>query len=105
MANILLDLLFVGVFGWGLVGAALATNIGELIGGGVPLVYFARKRSTHLYFVRPHLRWPVIGKACLNGSSEMVTNIAMSLVGILFNCCASSARTAWRPTASSCTRP
>ncbi|WP_302962100.1 MATE family efflux transporter [uncultured Adlercreutzia sp.] len=85
VANILLDLLFVGVFGWGLVGAALATNIGELIGGGVPLVYFARKRSTHLYFVRPHLRWPVIGKACLNGSSEMVTNIAMSLVGILFN--------------------
>ncbi|WP_304856195.1 MATE family efflux transporter [Adlercreutzia caecimuris] len=85
VANILLDLLFVGVFGWGLVGAALATNIGELIGGGVPLVYFARKRSTPLYFVRPHLRWPVIGKACANGSSEMVTNIAMSMVGILYN--------------------
>ena len=85
VANILLDFLFVGLFGWGLPGAALATNIGELIGGGIPLVYFARKRSTHLYFVRPHLRWPVIGKACLNGSSEMVTNIAMSLVGILYN--------------------
>lgn len=85
VANILLDFLFVGVFGWGLPGAALATNIGELIGGGIPLVYFARKRSTHLYFVRPHLRWPVIGKACANGSSEMVTNIAMSLVGILYN--------------------
>ena len=81
----MLDFLFVGVFGWGLPGAALATNIGELIGGGIPLVYFARKRSTHLYFVRPHLRWPVIGKACANGSSEMVTNIAMSLVGILYN--------------------
>ena len=50
VANILLDFLFVGVFGWGLPGAALATNIGELIGGGIPLVYFARKRSTHLYF-------------------------------------------------------
>ena len=85
VANILLDFLFVGVFGWGLPGAALATNIGELIGGGIPLVYFARKRSTHLYFVRPHLRWPVIGHACANGSSEMVTNIAMSLVGILYN--------------------
>ncbi|MEC4295389.1 MATE family efflux transporter [Adlercreutzia shanghongiae] len=85
VTNILLDFLFVGLFGWGLVGAALATNIGELIGGGIPLVYFARKRSTHLYFVRPHLRWPVIGKACANGSSEMVTNIAMSLVGILYN--------------------
>ena len=85
VTNIVLDFLFVGLFGWGLVGAALATNIGELIGGSVPLVYFARKRSTPLYFVRPHLRWPVIGKACANGSSEMVTNIAMSLVGILYN--------------------
>ena len=85
VAKTLWDFLFVGVFGWGLPGAALATNIGELIGGGIPLVYFARKRSTHLYFVRPHLRWPVIGKACANGSSEMVTNIAMSLVGILYN--------------------
>ena len=85
VTNIVLDFLFVGLFGWGLVGAALATNIGELIGGGVPLVYFARKRSTPLYFVRPHLRWPVIGKACANGSSEMVTNIAMSMVGILYN--------------------
>ena len=63
----------------------LVPGIGELIGGGIPLVYFARKRSTHLYFVRPHLRWPVIGHACANGSSEMVTNIAMSLVGILYN--------------------
>lgn len=62
VANILLDFLFVGVFGWGLPGAALATNIGELIGGGIPLVYFARKRSTHLYFVRPHLRWPSSGR-------------------------------------------
>jgi putative MATE family efflux protein len=85
VTNIVLDFLFVGLFGWGLVGAALATNIGELIGGGIPLVYFARKRSTPLYFVRPHLRWPVIGKACANGSSEMVTNIAMSMVGILYN--------------------
>ena len=85
VTNIVLDFLFVGVFGWGLVGAALATNIGELIGGGIPLVYLARKGSTPLYFVRPHLRWPVIGKACANGSSEMVTNIAMSMVGILYN--------------------
>ncbi len=85
VANIVLDFLFVGLFGWGLPGAALATNIGELIGGGIPLLYFARKRSTPLYFVRPHLRWSVIGRACANGSSEMVTNIAMSLVGILYN--------------------
>ena len=85
VTNIVLDFLFVGAFGWGLPGAALATNIGEFLGGVIPVLYFMRKRDTHLYFARPHLRWRVIGKACLNGSSEMVTNIAMSLVSVLFN--------------------
>lgn len=85
VTNIVLDFLFVGAFGWGLPGAALATNIGEFLGGLIPVLYFMRKRDTPLYFTRPHLRWHVIGKACVNGSSEMVTNIAMSLVGILYN--------------------
>ncbi|MDE8702036.1 MATE family efflux transporter [Adlercreutzia equolifaciens] len=85
VTNIVLDFLFVGAFGWGLPGAALATNIGEFLGGLIPVLYFMRKRDTPLYFARPHLRWRVIGKACLNGSSEMVTNIAMSLVSVLYN--------------------
>lgn len=85
VTNIVLDFLFVGAFGWGLPGAALATNIGEFLGGLIPVLYFMRKRDTPLYFAHPHLRWHVIGKACVNGSSEMVTNIAMSLVGILYN--------------------
>ncbi|MEE0706595.1 MAG: MATE family efflux transporter [Adlercreutzia sp.] len=85
VTNIVLDFLFVGAFGWGLPGAALATNIGEFLGGLIPVLYFMRKRDTPLYFARPHLRWHVIGKACLNGSSEMVTNIAMSLVSVLYN--------------------
>ncbi|MCI9262768.1 MATE family efflux transporter [uncultured Adlercreutzia sp.] len=85
VTNIVLDFLFVGAFGWGLPGAALATNIGEFLGGLLPVLYFIRKRDSHLYFARPHLRWRVIGQACLNGSSEMVTNIAMSLVSVLYN--------------------
>lgn len=85
VTNIVLDFLFVGVFGWGLVGAAVATNIGELVGGLVPVLYFMRKRTALLWFARPHLRWRVVGKACVNGSSEMVTNIAMSLVAIVYN--------------------
>lgn len=85
VTNIVLDFLFVGVFQWGLVGAAVATNIGELLGGGIPLIYFMKKRNSHLYFVKPHFRPRVVGKACVNGSSEMVTNIAMSLVAMLYN--------------------
>ena len=72
-------------FQWGLIGAAIATNIGEVLGGGIPLIYFMKKRTSHLYFVKPHLRLKVIGKACVNGSSEMVTNIAMSFVSMLYN--------------------
>lgn len=84
VTNIVLDFLFVGVFQWGLIGAAIATNIGEVLGGGIPLIYFMKKRASHLYFVKPHLRLKVIGKACVNGSSEMVTNIAMSFVSMLY---------------------
>lgn len=85
ISNIVLDFLFVGAFGWGLAGAAFATNIGEVLGGLIPVIYFARKRDTPLYFASPKLHWRVIGKACVNGSSEMVTNIAMSLVSVLYN--------------------
>ncbi len=85
VTNIVLDFALVGVFGMGLFGAALATNVSELVGGVVPVVYFMRRRTASLWFVRPHVRWNVIGSACLNGSSEMVTNVAMSLVAILYN--------------------
>ena len=85
VANILLDFLFVGVFGWGLPGAALATNIGELIGGILPLLYFLRPNSSLLRLTKTRPEGTVLLKACANGSSEMVTNIAMSLVGILYN--------------------
>lgn len=85
LTNIVLDFLLVGIFGMGLFGAALATNISELVGGLTPVLYFVRRRTASLWFVRPHMRWNVIGKACVNGSSEMVTNIAMSLVSVLYN--------------------
>jgi len=40
VTNIVLDALFVAVLDWGLVGAAAATTISQLVGGAVPLVYF-----------------------------------------------------------------
>ena len=85
VANIALDALFVGALGWGLAGAALATNIGEVIGGGLPLVYFLRRNTSFLRLRPARPEWRVIGKACANGSSEMVANVAMSLVGMLYN--------------------
>ena len=40
VANMVLDYLFMAVFRWGIVGAAVATGISQFLGGIVPLVYF-----------------------------------------------------------------
>ena len=85
VANIVLDALFIVGFGWGLAGAAAATAVSEVVGGVVPLVYFARRNSSTLRLGRPVADFRALGKACVNGSSELVSNLSMSLVAILYN--------------------
>ena len=86
VTNVVLDWLFICVLGWGIDGAAIATGLGQVMGGAIPLVYFARRHNSsflRLRWTRPE--WRPIGKACLNGCSELVSNIAMSLVTMLYN--------------------
>lgn len=83
--NAVLDALFIVVFKWGIVGAAVATGIGQVVGGVIPLIYFARKNTSLLKFTKTKLEIKVLLKACGNGSSEFLTNIASSVVGMLFN--------------------
>lgn len=85
ISNIVLDFLFIAVFRWGLAGAAIATSIGELIGGLVPILYFARPNTSRLKLVRTKLEWRPIWRSCSNGASEMMTNLSMSLVNTLYN--------------------
>lgn len=86
VVNVVLDWLFICVFGWGIAGGAIATALGQVVGGLIPLVYFLRKHnSSLLHLVRTRLEWRPIGRACLNGCSELVSNIAMSLVTMLYN--------------------
>ncbi len=85
VSNIILDFLFVGALGWGLVGAAVATTVSQYMGGVIPLIYFARKNTSLLRFVKTSFDGKALIKACTNGSSELVNNISMSLVGILYN--------------------
>lgn len=84
VANIVLDALFIVGFGWGLAGAAIATAISEVLGGGIPLGYFALRNSSTLRFTCPVVDMRAFGKACVNGSSELVSNLAMSLVSMLY---------------------
>ena len=85
VTNMVLDFLLIYIFKMGVFGAALATGISQLIGGVVPLVYFKRKNDTPLQLVKTKFDWKAILKACTNGSSEMLTNISMSLVNVLYN--------------------
>lgn len=83
--NVVLDYLFVAVFQWGIEGAGIATGISQAVGAVIPLVYFIRKNDSLLHLTRPVFYGRTLWKACLNGSSELMTNISMSLVNILYN--------------------
>ena len=83
--NIVLDALFIGVLHFGIAGAAFATMTSEFIGGLLPVVYFFRKNDSLLHFVKPVFDIHVFLKTCTNGSSELMTNLSMSLVNALYN--------------------
>lgn len=85
VTNMILDFLFIYVFKMGILGAGLATGISQVVGGIIPFVYFIRKNKTPLKLVKTKFDWKAIGKACTNGSSEMVTNLSMSIINILYN--------------------
>lgn len=83
--NMVLDALFIAVLGWGVAGAAAATALGQCVGGLAPFIYFARKNSSKLSLVKTKLMGGALFRACTNGSSELVSNVSMSLVGMLYN--------------------
>ncbi len=83
--NMVLDALFVAVFRWGLEGAAAATALSQCVGGGVPLVYFARPNSSLLRLGRTKLDGKALRRTCANGASELMSSISGSLVSMLYN--------------------
>ena len=85
VTNMVLDALLVAVFPLKLVGAALATALSQAVGGLVPLIYFARKNSSLLRLTSFSFDSRALLKACTNGSSELMSNVSMSLVGMLYN--------------------
>ena len=85
VTNMALDALFIAVFRWGLAGAALATGIGQCIGGIVPAVYILRRKDLPLRFAPFKFEAAPILHACANGSSEFMSNISTSFVSMLYN--------------------
>lgn len=85
VTNMVLDALFVAIFQWGVVGAALATATSQFVGGIIPLVYFARPNRSLLKLGKTKFKGRVLGKTCSNGLSELITNVSISLISILYN--------------------
>lgn len=85
LTNVVLDFLFIKVFQWGIAGAAVATGIGQVVGGFIPIIYFARKNDSLLKLTKSSINGRILRKTFSNGSSEMVTNLSTSIVNILYN--------------------
>ncbi len=85
LVNIGLDYIFVAVLRWGLTGAAAATVISQFVGAGYPVIYFARKNKSLLKLTKFRLHKRELLKTCTNGSSELMTNVSLSLVNMIYN--------------------
>lgn len=88
VTNMIGDWLLVSVFNMGVEGAALATALSQVVGGVIPLIYFARPNSSLLKLTSPRnakMDWKVLLYTCTNGSSELMSNISASIVNMLYN--------------------
>jgi putative MATE family efflux protein len=85
VTNILLDWLFVAVFQWGLTGAALATAMSQTVGGVLPVFYFGKNNDSLLRLGKTKYDGKTLFAVCINGSSELLSNISASIVTILYN--------------------
>ena len=85
VTNMALDALFVAGFRWGIAGAAIATGLSQCVGGLFPLVYFLRPNTSRLRLVKTRLELRPMLNACGNGSSELMSNISSSIVGMIYN--------------------
>ena len=87
VTNMVLDAVLVILLpqAYKLAGAAIATAMSQIVGGVIPLFYFFRKNSSILRLGKTTFDGKAILKACANGSSEFMSNVSMSVVGMLYN--------------------
>ena len=85
VTNMVLDYLLIGVLDMGIAGAAWATDIGCCVGGLIPLCYFLSPKRGGLRLTRTQFYGRQLYNACINGSSELMSNVSASVVSILYN--------------------
>ena len=86
VTNMVLDALLVGVFRWGLAGAALATGLSQTVGAVIPMVFFLnRENGSALHFSFTPMDAHPLLQACGNGASELMSNISGSIAAMVYN--------------------
>lgn len=86
LINVLCDCFFVAYMGMGVAGAGISTTIAEIFGGMVPVIYFMSPfNKSSLRLGKPKIDFPCLAGVCANGSSELMTNVATSVVAIFYN--------------------
>ena len=85
VTNVILDYLLMGPLNLGIVGAAWGTVLGYGVGGVLPLLFFLKPPMGTLRLCPTKLYWRELKNACANGSSELMSNLSASLIGILYN--------------------
>ena len=86
VTNMVLDALLVGVFRWGLAGAALATGLSQTVGAVIPMVFFLnRENGSALHFSFTPMEVHPLLQACGNGASELMSNISGSIAAMVYN--------------------
>ena len=85
VTNMLLDALLVAVIPLGLVGAAVATAMSQVVGGLIPVIYFLRPNTSLLRLTGTKFDLRALVKTCSNGFSELLSNVSMSLINMLYN--------------------
>ena len=86
VTNMVLDALLVGVFRWGLAGAALATGLSQTVGAVIPMAFFLnRENGSALHFCFTPMEANPLLQACGNGASELMSNISGSIAAMVYN--------------------
>lgn len=85
VTNMLLDAFFIAGLQWGIAGAAVATTFSQFVGALIPFFYFCRKNTSILRLTSTSFMRNVLFRTCSNGISELLSNISMSLVSVLYN--------------------
>lgn len=85
LINIVMDYILIAIFNFGIAGAAIATAMSETFAGIFPIIYFARKNKSLLRLTKTNFDFRILLRTCTNGSSELMTNLSMSLVNMLYN--------------------